>query len=480
MIDVSMARASRKDEEAREQAVRRVVPRRLTWRTGHVGCSDLDAHSGPLPAMLKLLTDLRSSFWFIPALMVAFAATLAVGALELDAVVGDEALTRYPRLFGAGAEGTRQLLSTIAGSTITVAGVVFSITIVALSLAASQYSPRVLRGFMRDRANQLVLGVFVGVYVYCLIVLRTIRGGEEGFVPGISVLLALVLALTGIGFLIFFIHHIASSIQVSEMAGRISRQTIEAIRARCAEGGEDRGRTGTAGPPEGAAWHVVRASSTGYIQRYDIDRLLAFARERKCAIRMARSTGDFVIEGEALLNVTGEEPADEEARALNAACVINTYRDISQDPAFGVQQLVDIALKALSPGVNDTATARNSLDYLTSILFSAANRDVDEVRRFVQDGRLLLIVEERTLGFFIESTFDPIRRYALDNVDMMLHTLQALERVAREARSSACHASVAKQLAAIEEAVAGTKYVAVDRTRLDEATRRVSRALGTG
>jgi uncharacterized membrane protein len=141
--------------------------------------------------MAKLLTDLRNGFWFAPTIIVLATVALAMLALELDAIVGDDALSRFPRLFGAGAEGARQLLSAIASSTITVAGVVFSITIVALSLTAAQYSPRALRNFMGDRANQLVLGVFVGIYVYCLLILRTIRGGDESFVPGISIVLAL-------------------------------------------------------------------------------------------------------------------------------------------------------------------------------------------------------------------------------------------------------------------------------------------------
>src|SRR5689334_4027204 len=148
--------------------------------------------------MLKLLTDLRNSFWFLPSLTVVTCVLVAIGAIELDGFIGKDALARFPRLFGAGAEGARELLSSIAGSTITVAGVVFSITIVALSLTAAQYSPRVLRNFMADRVNQGVLGVFVGIYVYCLIVLRTVRAGDDGFVPGISIIGALLLALVGV------------------------------------------------------------------------------------------------------------------------------------------------------------------------------------------------------------------------------------------------------------------------------------------
>ncbi|MFO7655231.1 MAG: DUF2254 family protein, partial [Candidatus Krumholzibacteriia bacterium] len=147
---------------------------------------------------------LRSSLWFIPALMMGGAVLLAFALIAVDQRLGGSATQRWPLLFGAGADGSRGVLSAIAGSMITVAGVTFSITVVALSLTASQYSSRVLRNFMRDRANQTVLGVFVAVFTYCLIVLRAIRGGDRDiFVPDLSVLVGVVLALIAIGFLIY-------------------------------------------------------------------------------------------------------------------------------------------------------------------------------------------------------------------------------------------------------------------------------------
>ena len=134
----------------------------------------------------------RSTFWFVPGLIILGAIALAIGMIEAGALVDQKMLARWPLLFGAGAAGSRGLLAAIASSMITVAGVVFSITIVALSLASSQYTSRVLRTFMRDRINQTVLGVFVGIFAYCLVVLRTIRGGGEGaFVPSLAMLFAL-------------------------------------------------------------------------------------------------------------------------------------------------------------------------------------------------------------------------------------------------------------------------------------------------
>ena len=428
--------------------------------------------------MSKLITDLRSSFWFVPALVVLAAAALAVLAIELDGTVGSEALARYPRLFGAGAEGTRQLLSAIAGSTITVAGVVFSITIVALSLTSAQYSPRVLRSFMRDRTNQLVLGVFLGIYVYCLLVLRTVRGGENEFVPGISVLLAIALALVGVAFLILFIHHISTSIQATEITARVARDTIAAIEALFPRLDSHEERGTPAAPPENRSWSTVAAAETGYIQSISRAPLLDYARARACVVRMERSAGDFVVKGETLLSVSGDAPDEAAAARLNAAFAVNTYRDVTQDAAFGVQQLVDIALKALSPGVNDTATARTSLDYLTAILMELTRYEVKEEDLVVgDDGRVLLIVRGRSVTFFVDRTFDAIRRDAASNVDMLLHTLRALERVALCARTKQWRAALSHQLSALRDTIEHADYGTTDRLKLAHAAELVLHAV---
>jgi len=175
--------------------------------------------------------ETRSSFWLVPAVIVLGAVALATGLIALEANIDVHLDKNWPLVFGAGAAGSRGLLTAVAGSMITVAGVVFSITIVVLSLTSSQYTSRVLRNFMRDRRNQVVLGVFLGVFVYCLVVLRTIRGGDEGaFVPSLAVLGGLALAFVGTAFLIYFIHHIAMSIQASTIVAAAAEETIDILR----------------------------------------------------------------------------------------------------------------------------------------------------------------------------------------------------------------------------------------------------------
>jgi uncharacterized membrane protein len=178
----------------------------------------------------RLWDYLRSSFWFVPSLMVGGSAVLAAALIEMDSAGSDEWLSRWPRLFGAGAEGARGMMSTIASSMMTVVGVTFSMILVVLALASSQYTSRVLRNFIRSRVTQFVLGTFAGIFTYCLIVLRTIRGSDaNAFVPTLAVFFGFLLALGGVSALMFFIHHIASSIQASSIIATVANETILAI-----------------------------------------------------------------------------------------------------------------------------------------------------------------------------------------------------------------------------------------------------------
>src|SRR5664279_4624644 len=173
---------------------------------------------------------LPSTFWFLPSVIVAVSIALAAALVEAESNGSEQWLARWPRLFGAGAAGARGMLSTIAGSMMTVVGVTFSMTLVVLALASSQYTSRILRNFMRDRITQVVLGIFAGIFTYCLIVLRTIRSGDEGgFVPSLAVAFGVVLAIGGISVLIFFIHHIASSIQASNIIASVAEEALMAI-----------------------------------------------------------------------------------------------------------------------------------------------------------------------------------------------------------------------------------------------------------
>ena len=357
-------------------------------------------------------SELRSTFWFVPAILVVVALALALGLIWVDETAGLDLVDHWPLVFGSGAAGARTLLSAIATSMVTVAGVVFSITIVALSLTSSQYTSRVLRNFMRDRVNQVVLGVFVGIFAYCIMVLRTIRGADEGaFVPSLAIMVGLVLAFVGIGFLIYFIHHVATSIQASSIIAAAADETLITVDrlfpSELGEDPEDPDDDARVADLDDAAWSVVTAPANGYIASVDGDALLALAQRRDAIVRMDHGVGDFVIAGMPLASVAGgREDDDGLAAELQEVFAISRFRTVAQDVAFGVRQIVDVALKALSPGINDSTTAVMCVDYLTAILVRLAPRKLVSRLRLDDTGALRVIARGPSFGALLDESFE--------------------------------------------------------------------------
>ncbi len=401
-------------------------------------------------------SDLRSSFWFMPSLIVANSIIFAAVLIEADSAGSARWLAQWPRLFGAGAEGARQMLSTLAGSMMTVMGITFSMTLLALALASSQYTSRILRNFMRSRVTQVTLGAFAGIFAYCLIVLRTIRGGEVEFVPGLAVFFAFVLALGGVIVLIYFIHHIASSIQASSIIASVAQETIAAI-DRLFPNNKENGPDESEGQDQvlpsldERTWYTVPAAVSGYIQSVDNDVLLRLARDNKTIVRMERGVGAFVVQEAALASLALTYPPDQEMiAALNGAYSISRHRTIEQDPAFGIRQIVDMALKALSPGVNDTSTAVMCVDYLTAILARLAVRQFPPAHRYDGEALRVTTIVTNFEGLLAEA-FDQIRRSAEGNVSIMARMLGAIDTIASLTASPSHRRALKEQVQRIAE-----------------------------
>jgi len=428
--------------------------------------------------------ETRSSFWLVPALIVLGAVGLAAVLIGVDATVDLHVVERWPLLFGAGAAGARGLLTAVASSMITVAGVVFSITIVALSLTSSQYTSRVLRNFMRDRNNQVVLGVFLGIFAYCLVVLRVIRAGDEGaFVPSLAVLAGLILAFVGIGYLIFFIHYISMSIQASSIIANAARETMAAVDQLFPKGLGDAVEQDEDGDfvvsLAEQAWFSVAARKTGYIQSIDGDALLAFASEHGTIVRMERGIGEFVVEGTPLISMAAPGELDEEiVDELNVVCVISRHRTVEQDASFGIRQLVDIALKALSPGINDTTTAVMCVDYLTAILVRLASRPFATARRLDQ-GELRVIARVPNFASLLAEAFDQIRQSAAGNVTVLTRLLQALEIIAGQTTNLRRRHALRQQMERIADVAERTIPSPHDRGDVEAFMLRLARVFET-
>lgn len=410
----------------------------------------------------RLWNRARASLWFVPSTCVLFAIVLALVLTAIDAVVGEDHFGKRSLLFGVGVDGARGTLTAIAGSMMTVASLTFSLTISTLATASSQYTSRLIRNFMRDRFNQFTLGYFVGLFAYCLVTLRTIRGGGEvPFVPSIAVFAALILAILSIGVLIGFIHHIASSIQASVILSRIVDETTRAIdHLFPAELGEPASRENADAPDAvldpATAWVTVAADDVGFIESVDPEGLLDLAEEHGTAIRMTADVGDFVTPLSPLCDVACETPPDDDlADAIRARYSIGHARSIDQDPAFGIRQIVDIGLKALSPGVNDTTTGVMCVLNLGAILETLCRRKIpDELR--AKDGTLRVIARGRSFEALVRLALDQFRVAAKGNLAVYRALAQALTVAARAADDARRRLAIERQSDLLNEAAERT------------------------
>ena len=446
-----------------------------------------------------LWTELTGTLWFVPGGIVAAMSALAIAMVELSSRVDAEALARFPRVFGASADSSRAMLSAIAGAMITVAGLTFSLTMVAVTQASSQYTPRILRNFMRDRGNQVVLGVYVGIFAYSLLVVRTIRSGDEGrFVPSLAVVVGIALAMGSVGVLIYFVHHIASSLQASTIVRRVARETLDAIDRLFPEdvGDEvpEHRREAVLEAAGDGPWLPVAAATTGYVQAIDGRGLLRLADAHDLLVRLVPAVGDFVVEDTPVAWVTrrtrvargaaaagGPEGGEDDGaerwrRALPRLFTVSGYRTVEQDAAFGVRQLVDVALKALSPGVNDTTTAVMCVDHLGAILVRLAPRRVEAHVR-ASDGAVRVVAPGPTFESLLALAVDEVRQHVGASVGVLARMLSMLELIASRTSSAERRRLVGVHVALVGEAVEARVPSLHDRAALRLIA---ARALGAG
>ncbi len=381
--------------------------------------------------LLSIWDLLRGSFWFLPSLMAAGAVLLSFGAVQLDAAMEADAYGRFEFIYLFGPEGARAILSAVATSMITVAGLTFSITMLTLQLASSQFGPRLLRNFMRDRGNQLVLGTFISTFVYCLLVLRTVKGVEgSSFVPHLAVAIGVVLAVAGLAVLIYFIHHTASSIRIETLLASLSEETSATIDRLFPEklGRED--AEIAAEPPDFNKAHVICANASGYVQSIDNAALLRLSTEQDVIVNVAARPGSFVTERDPLLRVLAPEPLPEDkADALRATLIVGIERTPYQDLDFSIRRIVEIAQRALSPGINDPTTALYCIDRLREALVRLAERRTPSSRRHDDEGRLRVVAEPVSFESLAAGSLGAVGLYAGSDSDVLKALAAAVDRV---------------------------------------------------
>ncbi len=396
---------------------------------------------------LQVLRDrLRLSLWLIPGLFALAAVVLALVLSAVDRVLPSDA-SYLVFTFGGTADGARAMLSTIAQAMLTFTGLVFTITMLVLQLASNQLSPRVMRTFLRDRANQAVLGLFVATFVYTLIVLSEVRAptdGGDGFVPALSIWVAFALLLASVGAFVFYIDHMAHAIRASTVITSIWAETVAAVDRLFPERIGHEARGDVALPRAPGPEVVLTAPSAGVLVAVDEERLLSVAATEDRSIELLPAVGDFVTEGSPLARLWGSwdrEAADQ----VRAAIGLDAERTLDQDAAFGFRQLVDIATRALSPGTNDPTTAVQALDRIHDLLRRLAVRDIPSPVRSV-DGRARALLHRPGWDDYVHLAIDEIRLAGSGQIQVTRRLYAILEDLdgrcsAGAARGAACRAS---------------------------------------
>ncbi len=400
----------------------------------------------------RLMGWVRGGLWFWPGLCILGAVALSTAALKLDDQLGKGRGAFY--LFAGGPEGARAVLSTIAASMMTFTGVVFSVTVLVLQLASSQFSPRVLRTFFRDRPNQLVLGLFAGTFLYALLALRNVRSASqtaEAQVPAFSVWIAVVLAAVSIGAFVFFLHHIAQSIRAVKVLQRIGEETRTHLDRLFPEGLGDPSPRPVTAPLGDAAAVVVHFGRPAVVVAVDEAALWTLATRNGVSIAMCPGVGEFVRRGRPLFEVFGDAQGVDYG-ALASTLRWGSERSLEQDAAFGLRQIVDIAERALSPGINDPSTAVQALDQLDDLLARLIRRRFPSPDRLDERGVVRLRLPRPDWETYLGLAVDEIRHYGGGSLQVnqrLRRLLIDLLRLAPDER----RASIEIRLKLVEESV---------------------------
>ncbi len=373
----------------------------------------------------RFASDLGDAFWLLPAAMVAVGIG---GALILIQVDRNGLVPRWliegAWIYNGGATGARTLLGAVGASTIGVAGTVFSITIAALSFAAGQMGPRLLHNFTRDRGNQFTLGVFLGTFAYALVVLRSIRSEEEGvFVPHLSLAVAIALAILCVATLVYFVGHMSTRINVDTVIELVSDDAHGAFMRLSVDRREPL-------PPPESHWQDATTlcdARSGYLQELDADGLAKWAHRNGAALRLLVRLGSFVFPGAPIARI--QPPVDGALTAIRKATALGNIRKSGSDIEFAARLLVEVAVRALSPSVNDPFTAIGALDRLGASLCALAPRFL-RTGVHMHEGRVVFVVPNVDYDGLVDGMFHQIRQSAQTQPAVLVRMLEVLTAIA--------------------------------------------------
>jgi uncharacterized membrane protein len=375
---------------------------------------------------------LRTNLWLVPAIEVLGAVILFAITYSLDRAAYDGAFTVPGWAISGSADVARTVLTAIAAAVITVVGVVFSIVLVALTLTSTQFGPRMLRNFIRDRGTQVTLGTYVATFVYAVLTLGSVgQGGHGNFVPHISVTMTLVLMLADIAVLIFFLHHIAVQIQLPQVIAGIAGDLQDAIALQAGDelAAQDAELAAVVIASMDGPGGEVAAPRSGYLQYIEHETLVDVAAQVNAVVHVLYRPGHFIVQGHPYVRVWPALAAGKVSDELAGAHVTGPYRTLAQDVSFGMDQLVEICIRALSAAVNDTFTALTCIDWIGDSLYKVTGRWQPTRVYRDGDGVVRVIATETTYARLVSRGFEKVRQAGRGMPAVLIRQLDALARI---------------------------------------------------
>ncbi|MGB2739893.1 MAG: DUF2254 domain-containing protein [Cognaticolwellia sp.] len=429
--------------------------------------------------LAPLIEKIQASFWFVPSLMIVVSFIVAAVTIYIDTVnsPNNEAF-----LYATDVNAVRSLLSTIAAAMITVTSIAFSITIVVLTLASSQFGPRLMRNFMMDKGTQVVLGTFISTFLFCIVIFCAISFKEPyAFQPGVTVAVAIAMTCFSVCMLIYFIHHVATSIQADVVIDDVYcelQHNIAKLFPLASSDDAVKSETLLAQGLGKAQEIPVCAPFSGYLQLVDKESLLKLADESQCVIELHFSAGDFIVEKTTIATVhtsnkTAEDISENIGESILGHIIYGSCRTPVQDPEFAVHQLVEIALRALSPGINDPYTAITCIDKLNAVLCGLSTKVFPKTEVLI-DGVLRLVCKPLMFADIAKAAFDQIRQQSVNNLAVTIKMLDALHILLGQAATDEQHEFVLTQTKMITQQQAKQCMSDHDRSELTQRIEKIT------
>lgn len=383
----------------------------------------IEIPAGTIGWLRRAWDRLQSGYWLVPLSCVAVAVASAFGLIALDRYVQDRDSIGWT--YAGGPQNASDTLTTIASSMITFTGLVFSITVLALQLTSSQFSPRALRNFLGDRVSQFSLGIFIATFAYSFAALSAVRVASEddpSFVPSFAVTGAFLLIGVSLVMFVRYISHTAQSIRAVNIIERIAADTRQAIDAVYPHPASDRGEHASAGPagdlPDGAPSVLVGSRRGGVVVDIDLDGLATCAGRQDAAVEVLHPIGTYVCEGQPLMRVSAVDLDGVDVDPMQAFVHRDSERTMRGDPAFGLRQLVDIAERALSPGINDPTTAVQCLDRIHDMLRRLIGREIPAVRTGEHEGTVRAAAPSPSFAELVQLATEEIGHWGRDSIQV--------------------------------------------------------------